>query len=212
VENHEPSLWHGICRSTIRYPWFFPGVGSFVSSKVNRIVAGIENLTPWTEAIRNAGFEVEDRILTSEWVSIGESEADFLEVATGSPGLKIESIRLADGEPIIYACDLLPSSVVSSSEVFSLRKENNSIITFLDAIQRSPKNYISTIQAVKAGSVSKILSIEEDAPLILLEGTLYDYASLPVAFSKYYFRSDKYQFTLVRSRKNFSKNGVTLIS
>ena len=65
-------------------------------------------------------------------------------------------------------------------------------------INIKPYNYVSNVTAVLAKDpVDKLLQVNRRTPLIKMEGVMYDENSNPVNYGRQYFRSDKYQFTLV---------------
>lgn len=177
------------------------GSGSFVSKHTDKIVSGIENLESWADSIVKAGHTVEDKVLATDFIPLVGEIAESLVIPERSPGVKIRSLRSADGHPLIYAEDFIPTSVIQNNDVWKVREESHSVLYFFEEIGYQPKKFVSTIQAVNANELSSILEVEPEVPLILLEGVIYDENNLALAYSSYYVRSDMYRFRLVRSKR-----------
>lgn len=176
------------------------GIGSFVEAHYNKVVAGMERLDPLIDTIRRSGYEAKDQVLSIRETKIDAKGAEALEVEVGSVGYVIESIRLADQEPVIYCFDLLPGWLVPDPALLENRYRTDSLSSFLkDTCQVKPYQFISTVSAVLPfPKTMRILGIDKKSPLILIEGTLYDENGKPLNYGKQLFRSDKYQFHLVR--------------
>ncbi|HHX50257.1 MAG TPA: GntR family transcriptional regulator [Clostridia bacterium] len=176
------------------------GIGSFVEKNYHKVVAGMERLDPLIDTIRRSGYQAEDQVLSIYTEAIPSDIAKALEVETGSTGYMIESIRLANQEPVIYCFDVLPGWLVTDEKILEKRRQTESLSGFLrDNFRLRPKQFISTVSAVLPDRVTaKILGVDKRKPLILIEGTLYDDAHKPINFGRQYFRGDKYQFQLVR--------------
>lgn len=176
------------------------GIGSFVETHYNKVVAGMEKLDPLIETIRRAGYEAKDQVLSIRETKIDAKAAEALEVEMDSVGYIIESIRLADNEPVIYCFDLLPGWLVTNPELLDNRYRVDSLEAFLkETFRVNPYQYISTVSAVlPLPKTQRILGIDRKTPLILIEGTLYDENGKPLNYGKQLFRSDKYHFRLVR--------------
>jgi GntR family transcriptional regulator len=177
------------------------GIGSFVTKQSSKVIDGIEKLRSWTETILRSGCKVDDKVLKIYSVSIEPKIAEKLEVPGDSPGFAIESVRFADDRPLVYCYDLLPFHIGGDLEKVKQRKQKGSVMTFLSEVAGlPPKYYVSTIRAILADPpLDALLQVKPETPLIMLEGIIYDGANQPLAFSQNSFRSDRFEFTLVRS-------------
>lgn len=175
------------------------GVGSFVGQPA-KVVAGMEKLESLTATIRRAGFIAEDRILKIDATTVTGDVAEKLQVPEGSRAYRIESLRLADGIPVIYCYDLLPEWLIPSIDELRHRRETESMEEYLGQIVNTqPFHYISDVTAViDESDVTKLLQVSKKTPLIKMEGVMFDQTGRPLNYGRQYFRSDKYQFTLVR--------------
>lgn len=175
------------------------GIGSFVESP-SKVVAGIEKLESLVSTIRRAGFKAEDKVLQIYEQPATEVITEKLKVDLKSNCYVIESVRLADGIPVIYCYDVLPGWLVKDRSVIQLRNQTECMVEFLRRFTNvNPDNYISSVTAVIAKPpVAELLEVNKKTPLILMEGVMYDAGGQPLNYGKQFFRSDKYQFTLVR--------------
>ena len=178
------------------------GKGAFVSKSTSRIAAGIERLESLTSTIRNAGQIAEDKVISMEEIVLESEMAGVLEVEAGSSGFASVSLRFADHSPVVYCYDVVPISVLGNREQLDLRYKCESLTEFFDRYtQFKPKQFVSTVNAVLAPTeVCRLLEIEKQTPMIYLQGVMYDENGIPINFGYQYFRGDKYQFNLVRSR------------
>lgn len=199
----------GVGRSSVRealglleesgYIWRRHGVGSFVTWEPGKIVAGLERLESLTESIRRAGFEARDEV-----VGGGVEIADgWVRAELGLHGEArvqvVETVRYADGTPVIFCRDYLPEWVVKNNEVKCGRAAVESMLDFLLDCGITPKVMrASVVPAAARGVVKEYLRVPEGTLLLLLRGVIYDRQGRPVNCSLNYFRPDKYEFTLVR--------------
>jgi GntR family transcriptional regulator len=175
------------------------GIGSFVETPA-KVIAGIEKLESLVSTIRRAGFVAQDKVLSTYETTISPSIAEKLNAEPNSKCYVIESLRYADGIPVIYCYDILPYWLIKDIGDLQLRKNVECMVDYLKTyINIKPYNYVSNVTAVLAKDpVDKLLQVNRRTPLIKMEGVMYDENSNPVNYGRQYFRSDKYQFTLVR--------------
>lgn len=176
------------------------GKGSFIRTK-NKVFAGIERLEALTETIRNAGYEAEDEVLEIREEGLSKSECKMLGLEPGTRGYVVESIRKANGVPVIYCYDVIPGFVVDNSLKNMQKRTGYECMTeFLkNATEYAPSEYDSTLTAVLAEApLTDLLKVKENAPLIKLSGVILAYNGRPINFGVQYFNGDAYQFRLVR--------------
>ncbi len=178
------------------------GKGAFVNKNSSRIVAGLERLDSLMSTIRSSGQTAEDQVISVEEILINSELAATLEVEENASAYAIESLRIADGSPVVYCYDVVPLTVLSEKELINLRYKCESLTDFFDLYtQYKPKQFMSTVNAVLApANISRLLKIKTHAPMIYLSGVMYDEGGVPINYGYQYFRGDKYQFNLVRSR------------
>ena len=179
------------------------GRGAYVSQSPSKVVAGIEKLESLTNSIRQSGHLAEDKVISIHETTLDEEMANVFNLNSGDICYEIESLRLSDGEPVIYCFDLIPGFLVNNDKDFlKLRHKCESLDEFLNKYTKyKPNKYISTVNAVLPPSkVSRLLEVRGNTPMIYLEGVMYDENGIPINYGYQYFRGDKYQFKLVRSK------------
>ncbi len=176
------------------------GKGSFIRTK-NKVFAGIERLEALTETIRNAGYEAEDEVLEIREEELSKSECKMLDLEPKTRGFVVESLRKANGVPVIYCYDVIPAYVVNDSlKKMQQRTEFECMTEFLkNATEYTPSEYDSTLTAVLAEApLTDLLQVKENAPLIKMSGVILAYNGRPINYGVQYFNGDAYQFRLVR--------------
>ncbi|KUO49228.1 MAG: hypothetical protein APF76_02820 [Desulfitibacter sp. BRH_c19] len=179
------------------------GRGAFVNQNPSKVVAGIEKLVPLTKSIRQSGHIAEDKVLSVHETVLNEETAKMLNLDEGSVCYEIESLRLSDGIPVIYCFDIVPGFVIDNDKDYlKLRYKCESLDEFFDKYTKYKTNkYISTVNAVLPPSkVSRLLEVRGNIPMIYLEGFMYDEQGIRINYGYQYYRGDKYQFKLVRSK------------
>lgn len=179
------------------------GRGAYVSQSPSKVVAGIEKLESLTNSIRQSGHVAEDKVLSIEETTLDQEMAKVFNLASGDICFELESLRLSDGEPVIYCFDVIPGFLVNNDKEFlQFRHKCESLDEFFSKYTKyKPHKFVSTVNAVLPPSkVARLLKVKTSTPMIYLEGVMYDEAGIPINYGFQYFRGDKYQFKLVRSK------------
>lgn len=176
------------------------GAGSFVRPESSLIVEGLEKLGSWTKSIRKAGFLAEDRVLSVKAIELVGSAAQSLDLENGSSGYMIESIRLANKQPVIYSCSVLKGSIFADADTLMKRNQYDSLLDFLrDTTGIKIAYCVENLRVmVAAPPITHLLSVESGSPLLLMEGVAYCDGDRPVYVESSFFRCDIYDFILVR--------------
>ncbi len=113
--------------------------------------------------------------------------------------MTIKRVRTADGEPVVYCVDQVPSSYLSAD---FLTMENPSIFQSLEQSGDIHVSYAVTyIDPIGYhNEVSPILNCKADQALLVLKQFHYDDNDRVVLYSRNYFRADKFSFHVVRKR------------
>ncbi len=175
------------------------GKGSFVRKK-HKVLAGIEKLEGLTSTIRNAGYEAGDEVLDIRYEKLSKAECKMLKLPLDSWGFVVESIRTADGVPVIYCYDVVPEEIAGTMENMQRRLEYECMSEFLrDGTQHAPTQYVSTVTAVLPEKpINEILKVDDRTPLIKMSGVMLDINGKVLNFGDQYFNGEAYQFRLVR--------------
>ncbi|MDR7481913.1 MAG: GntR family transcriptional regulator [Armatimonadota bacterium] len=173
------------------------GIGAFIN---RHVTARIDRLENFGEAIRRTGRRTEDRVLGIREVTAAGETADLLGVPPGTPGVLILSLRLTDGEPVLYCENVLPLALVGSVEAVERRRQYESLLDFLrEELHICADHSLVSLKAVGAPpAVAPVLEVEPGTPLLGVTGAIYDIAGRPVSTSASYIRSDRLVFTILR--------------
>ncbi|KYG58955.1 GntR family transcriptional regulator [Planococcus maritimus] len=174
------------------------GVGTFVNSKPV-FSSGIEELTSVSDMIRRAGMEPGVVYLSTSESICSEEDINRFHCNPDDSVISIERVRTANGEPVVYCIDKVPSVYMpedflgrKESSIFSALEESGDIrisyaVTFID-----PTGYHE--------EASPILECDPETALLVLKQHHYDENDRLVLYSKNYFRADKFSFHVVRKR------------
>ena len=177
------------------------GIGTFVSEPTPKFKKGIEKLISVTDTIKNAGFQPGTRNLSVSEINPTDSLYDKIEEGCHNnfeKVLRIERIRTADKVPVVYCLDHLLIEHLSSNfekndftgSLFSMLENKSDIVI---------DNAVTNIIPVNADRyVAKQLDIDHNTALLLLEQYHYDQNNRMILFSQNYFRSDQFQFKVLR--------------
>ncbi|MEW6661608.1 MAG: GntR family transcriptional regulator [Bacillota bacterium] len=176
------------------------GVGSFIKKEPKKVIAGMEKLDNLFNTIENAGWRAEDKVIRIYQERLDPKIAAALELDHNSQGYIVESLRLADGEPVIYCYDVIPLWLLTNESLLKGRSRCKSLTEFIRQFTPyKPKQFVSRVNAVlPPKAVAKLLGVDTFTPMIFMEGVLYDENDRAINFGRQYYRGDKYEFTLVR--------------
>ena len=174
------------------------GVGTFVNPRPV-FTSGIEQLTSVSSMIRKAGMEPETIYLSSSEALPSEEDVKRFHCENDESVITIERVRTANGEPVVYCVDKVPSKYLPND---FLSRQEGSIFT---AIEESGQIRISHAIAFIDPTgyheeASPILECEPETALLVLKQLHYDDNDQVVLYSKNYFRADKFSFHVVRKR------------
>ncbi|MBS4053414.1 MAG: GntR family transcriptional regulator [Thermaerobacter sp.] len=176
------------------------GVGSFIKQEPVKVIAGMEKLESLFSTIEKAGWRAEDKVVNIYEGRLAPEIASALSLDEGAHGYIIESLRLADGEPVIYCYDVIPLWLLGHESLLKGRSWCKSLTEFIRQFTPyKPEQFVSRVNAVlPPAAVATLLGVDVYTPMIFMEGVLYDELDRAINFGRQYYRGDKYEFTLVR--------------
>lgn len=174
------------------------GVGTFVNPKPV-FTSGIEHLSSVSSMIEKAGMEPGTIFMSAKEEEPTEDDLKRFQTDIDDNVITIERVRTADGEPVVYCIDKVPSNYLP--EQF-LKNEDLSIFSALEKSGNLRVAYAVTyIDPVGYHEiVSPILKCGPETALLVLKQLHYDDNDQLVLYSKNYFRADKFSFHVVRKR------------
>ncbi|QOR68615.1 GntR family transcriptional regulator [Cytobacillus suaedae] len=173
------------------------GVGTFVSSKP-LFSSGIEQLNTVTDMIIDAGMKPGTIFLTSMTQAASEEDVKRFQCTEEDEFVLMERVRTANGDPVIYCIDKIPSTILDSE--FSHQEES-----LLDFIHKKTGKHISyAVTHIEPlgyhEKISPILECDPETALLVLKQMHFDENDEPILYSINYFKADKFDFYVVRKR------------
>ena len=167
------------------------GKGTFVAKPK---VAQALQLTSYTQDMRAQGLEPTSRVISLNQVRADDLLALRLGVRTGAPVVRLERLRLADGEPMA-----IERSFLSAARFPRLRQHltrHGSLYAALDAgYGVRPVDAEETIEtALATPQEAALLGVDTGLPMLLLSRHALDESGAPVEWVRSVFRGDRYKF------------------
>jgi len=167
------------------------GKGTFVATP--KLTQSLASLTSFTEDMRSRGMVPGARVL-----AVGEEPAS-LRVATalgireGDRVIKVERLRLADGEPMALETSRVPADCCPDLLVSDLT--DRSLYQVLRERGVELARATQSLEAVLAdGPEAEVLRVKDGAALLLLERVSCDPQGRPVEYVRSLYRGDRYRF------------------
>ena len=173
------------------------GVGTFVNA-TPLFSSGIEQLNSVTDMIREANMTPGTIFLSSSIEGATEEDMKRFSCGKDEKFLIIERVRTANGDPVVYCQDKIPVNVVSDEAVF----QKESMLALLEEKAGIQITYaVADIEPIGYDEkVSPLLNCSPETALLLLKQTHFDSQDKPYLHSANFFRSDKFQFHILRRR------------
>jgi GntR family transcriptional regulator len=175
------------------------GVGTFVSKPIPCFKRGIEELFSVTDTIKNEGFIPGTNGLKIEIEKVDKQLALKMNINENEEILKLQRIRTADDKPVVFCIDYLNTNLfpIAIDEDFS-----NSLFDLLENKYKLKIKYAVTeiIPVTAKDQLKQKLDVKKNTPILLLEQMHYDEQERLFLYSKNYFRTDQFQFKVLRSR------------
>lgn len=173
------------------------GVGTFINTKPI-VSSGIESLQSVTEMIKHSGRSPGSQYLSTELVEATENDLKKFGPASANLLAKIERVRTADGEPVVYCIDKVDARKIPIEKMHN----EESIFQVLEEYAHIHISYaVAHIEPIGYHEeISPILNCDPDQALLLLKQMHYTADDEPVLYSSNYFRADVFSFYVLRKR------------
>jgi len=173
------------------------GVGVFVNPKPI-YSSGIEELGSVSEMIKKAGKVPGTQFVAAEIVEPTKSDFNNFNYADLRLIARVERVRTADGEPVVYCIDKVDNEIVPIGHIHQQDSIFNLIHSYTGKTIEYAHAYVEPIGY--HDTISAILNCGPDQSLLLLRQMHYTKDDEPILYSENYFRSDAFQFHVVRKR------------
>jgi GntR family transcriptional regulator len=180
------------------------GRGTFVASpKVTQTL----QLTSYTEEMTAQGLRPTSKLVD---VTLTEAEPDVahrLDLPEGTPVVRIERVRYANGEPMAVETVYLDGrrfpdvgeQLSAVASLYSVLEEKYGVI---------PVQGEETIETVLAPpSASRLLGTDSSTPMLLLTRSTRDVTGRPLEYVRSLYRGDRFRFTAKLARPEQSSDG-----
>lgn len=173
------------------------GMGIFVNPKPI-YSSGIEELGSVSDMIRRAGKEPGTQYVAAEIVDPTENDYKNFRPLNIESIARIERVRTADGEPVVYCIDKVDPKLIPMSQLHN----QGSIFSMIDEYSGKRIAYANAfVEPIGFHEkISGILNCQPDQALLLLKQIHYTENHEPILFSANFFRSDVFQFHVIRKR------------
>ena len=184
------------------------GLGSFVSDQ--RTHQSFSFLNDFSEELAGSGLKPGSKIISFGHENIKDRKdiLSYLEIQNKEIAVKLERVRLGDGEPIAFDQTWMPVFYGQLIESFDL--ENNTIFKILEEEFEIPidKGCYRIESTVADKELATHLKVQENTPLLLINRIAYTISDKPVYFQKRYYRNDKMVFEIMTERpRNLQQPG-----
>jgi GntR family transcriptional regulator len=173
------------------------GKGTFVTRPK---VAQHLQLTSYTQDIRAHGMEPTSRVIGWEQLPADDLLAGRLALRAGDPVLRLERLRLADGEPMAIERTFLAAE--RFPDLGQHMAGGGSLYAALERVYGVlPVEAEETIEtALATPAEAWLLGIDTGLPVLLLSRHAVDAGGQPVEWVRSVFRGDRYKFVARLSR------------
>jgi GntR family transcriptional regulator len=171
------------------------GQGRYVSN-TPPLRQPITRLESVTGLLASHGYDVTNRILSSERRPASEEEAKELQLEVGEEVFHLERLRLYGDEPLIYSIDVVPLRFLAGLVVESW---NGSLYDELGAVGMEPMSAVTTLKAVTLPpKIEKKYGLDKRYPWLLMVQLNLSLDGTPVIYSHDYHRGDRFTFDVLR--------------
>jgi GntR family transcriptional regulator len=174
------------------------GLGSFVS--VEPVPQGLVRLTDFAQDMARAGLRASSRVLHRANEPCPPAVAERLGVESESTVLRLDRLRLGDGEPLALDRTWIPPYYAQLLEGYDLDRET--LYRLLEreyGIPALSARYRIT-SAAADGEEARALRVLPRSPLLVIERTSRTTGDRPIYFQRRFYRSDRIVYELEVAR------------
>ena len=140
------------------------GAGTFTNPAALEVQIRVDRTAEYSQLLTDAGFEAQVEVFSSGWVQLDQVAAEKLSVEPGSLAFRTEKRWLADGSPVMYAVDLVPSRQRADVD------PSKSVLALSFALSGRVTEWVcSWVEAVQAGELGRRLDCPPSQPVLALE-------------------------------------------
>ncbi|HEY4088234.1 MAG TPA: GntR family transcriptional regulator [Bryobacteraceae bacterium] len=176
------------------------GKGTYVLQP--KMTQELTELTGFVEDMQSLGRQASARLIGKETVAANELVARQLSIKPGTPVVRIQRVRLADGSPLSFDETWLPAEI--GERILENDLETEPIFSLLEQKYDTPLVEAEyRLEAVTAdATVARALGATAGSPIFLIERTSYTTDHRPVDYEKLYYRGDHIRFVTRLARRS----------
>ncbi len=174
------------------------GLGSFVCD--DRPRQSFIQLTDFEEDMRRAGLEPSSEVIKLTTEKATDQITGVLNLDPESTVVRLDRLRLGDGEPIAFDITWLPMFYGQLIEGYDLKDE-----TIYDILEKDfdipvEKGYFRIEAENSPDDIAKHLKLEPGTALLVIDRISLTVGEKPIYYQKRYYRSDRIVYELVAER------------
>jgi GntR family transcriptional regulator len=171
------------------------GTGTFVTALPRHRHTLNANLS-YTAMIRQAGLEPGRKLLRRLVREATGDEANALAIAPTDTVLFVERIRTADGRPVVYSTDRIPTALLGEAVA---GVADGSLYELLETAHTGVRSALATLRPVVADTrLSRLLEVHVGDPLQRIEQVDFDELGRPVMLSSEWHVPDIFELSVNR--------------
>lgn len=178
------------------------GLGSFVCD--HRTHQSFSFLNDFSEELAGSGLTPSSKVISFGHQNIGERKdiLSYLEIQNNEMAVRLERVRLGNGEPVAFDRTWMPVFYGQLLESFDLEKRT--IFEILEGDFEIPveKGCYRIESAIANEELASHLEVAGNTPLLLIHRIAYTIGDKPVYYQKRYYRNDKIVFEIMTQRPN----------
>lgn len=184
------------------------GLGTYVTEKP-KLTNNLDVNFGVTQLIEGMGMTPGNRDVRIREEEVSEGVARALSLEAGQPVARIERVRTADGEPIVYSIEFIPMALLDGGTE-DLRDLSGSLYQFLSELGYPVHHAVAKIEPVVATEeMARKLEVEPGEPLLHFAQADYGEEGQPYLFSLEWYRSEALQVTVYRRGPTFFSDGAS---
>lgn len=175
------------------------GKGTFVGRP--KIRQKLRGLSSFTEDMLSRGLRPAARVLSVEVIPAPYKVRHALTLPDSAQVVRLERLRLADGEPMALEVTHLPAP--RFADLVNEDLESRSLYHIME--DRFGVTFGNALQAIEPAladpTLARTLWVKEGSLLLLLERTTFSQQGDPVEFVSSHYRADRYRFEVELERR-----------
>lgn len=176
------------------------GVGTFIAPSHTIFETGLEVLESLDEFLSRLGKQCSFANLSVTEEVPDAATKQKLQLSSGEKVIVVSRTRTADESVIAYMCDVIPASIASVEDLRA--KFTGSVLDYFRRHSGIVPNFALThlLSENASKELAGLLRVPKGMALLVLEETLYDDGGRPINFSRNYYNTQLFRFSIVRRR------------